>query len=174
MKKVYCENCDKQVDYILKPVKREYKVKDDVVAVEINEAYCAICGKRLFVFKVERENQIRVYDAYKIKHKLLTSNDIIEIRKRHHLSQKDLARKIRIGEKNIARYENGAIQDQSINLLILFYDKFPELFDRDLNCSYTELKNIDTYYCDSEQKIETNFNNNKKNKKLLKGAYCNA
>ena len=53
---------------------------------------------------------------------------IIEIRGKYGLSQSELAKKIMIGAKNIARYETGKIQDKSIDLLIRILNDHPELF----------------------------------------------
>ena len=58
----------------------------------------------------------------------MTSSEIIEIRNKYGLSQSKLAKLIKCGEKNIARYEKGAIQDASIDLLIRMVDLLPNYF----------------------------------------------
>ena len=125
---VFCIHCDKETDYFTKKVIREFDVKELKLTVEVEDAICSSCGHAIFVYEVEKRNQIKVFDTYKKKKGLLTTDEIIKIRKKYGLSQKRLAQLICCGEKNIARYENGAVQDQSIDLLIRMLDKYPEDF----------------------------------------------
>ena len=53
-----------------------------------------------------------MYDEYKKRVGLLTSKEIIAIRKKLNLTQEGLARIMGCGLKTITRYENGAIQDK--------------------------------------------------------------
>lgn len=146
-KKYLCLNCDEERDFYTKPIHRKVEVKGVIVEVDVEQAYCKECGREIFVFPLEKKNQIKIYDAYKKKMGLLTSEDIIAIRKRHGISQSQLADSIRIGQKNIARYENGAIQDKSIDLLIRIYDDPVESFEMfDRNSSRDNLlKSIKEY-----------------------------
>lgn len=128
MLKTFCLNCNDEREYEIKEVEKEYDVKGTKVNVTIQEVYCRECGNKLFIYRIERRNQIKVFDEYKKKVGLLTSEDIVRIRKKYHLTQEELAKIIRCGDKNIARYESGAIQDQSINLLIKMVDEHPEYF----------------------------------------------
>jgi len=88
------------------------------VEAEVKHIFCKDCGEELYDTDIERENTIRINDAYKQKNGLLTSEQIKRIREKHHLSQKKLADLLRTGEKTITRYENGAIQDPSYDLLL--------------------------------------------------------
>ena len=128
IKEIFCIHCDKETDYFTKKVIREFDVKELKLTVEVEDAICSSCGHAIFVYEVEKRNQIKVFDTYKKKKGLLTTDEIIKIRKKYGLSQKRLAQLICCGEKNIARYENGAVQDQSIDLLIRMLDKYPEDF----------------------------------------------
>ena len=128
MGKVFCINCNEETDYITKEVTKEYNVKGVKIEENIKETFCKQCGEKVFIYAIEKENQQKVYDAYKKKMGLLTSKEIIAIRQKYGLSQRKLASLIQCGEKNIARYENCAIQDKSIDLLIAMVDKYPEIF----------------------------------------------
>ena len=81
-------------------------------------AYCKKCGEQLWVDELESRNQKVVYDIYKEKVGLLTTSQIREIRRKRGMTQKELALFLGIGEKDIARYENGAIQTRSIDNMI--------------------------------------------------------
>ena len=128
MEKVFCIHCDKENEFYTKEVIKDVIVKEVSCKVKVTECYCRNCGKSVFVYSVEKENQKIVFDTYKKKMGLLTSDEIISIRKKYGLTQKGLAKVICCGEKNIARYENGAIQDNCINLLLKTVDAHPEIF----------------------------------------------
>ena len=119
-KLVYCLECDHEVEYIQKDELEECKIKSVTISYVAHKAYCSKCNHPLFVYELEKVNQINRFDEYKRKRNLLTSQEIIAIRKKYGLSQTKLARLIKCGAKNIARYELGAIQDSSIDLLIRF------------------------------------------------------
>ena len=59
------------------------------------------------------ENLLRVRDAYRIKYGLLTSVEIIDIRKKYDLTQKELANLLGWGSITISRYETTHIQDET-------------------------------------------------------------
>lgn len=129
MIKTFCVNCNEERECVIKEVTKEFDVKGIMVTATIEETYCSHCNNKVFIYKIEKKNQIKIYDEYKKKVGLLTSQDIIRIRQKYHLTQEELAKLICCGEKNIARYENGAIQDQSINLLLKLVDEHPEYFN---------------------------------------------
>ena len=124
MRKVYCINCDDLVDYTVSKVHKTIEVGDVQVDAEIKEARCINCGELLFVDEIEGYNDIVVYDEYKKKMGLLTSNEIKEIRKKRNMTQKDLANFLGIGEKDITRYENGSIQTKSIDRFIRAFGNY--------------------------------------------------
>ena len=103
------------VDYEVTETTKTFEVRDVQVEATIKEAHCKECGELLYVREIEVENDIAVYDAYKKKVGLLTSKEIIAIRKRRGMTQRQLAKFLNIGEKDITRYENGAIQTKSID-----------------------------------------------------------
>ena len=128
MEKVFCLNCEEEKEFYIKEVTKNFMVKSVVLKAKVKECFCKDCNKHIFVYEIEKENQRIIFDTYKRKVGLLTSTELIELRKKYNLSQRGLAKIICCGEKNIARYENGAIQDQSINLLFVMLKKHPEYF----------------------------------------------
>lgn len=127
-KRIYCINCDCENEFGLRLIKKHFDIRGVSIQVEIVEAYCKNCNNYVFVYDVEKENQKIITDAYKKNAGLLTSFEIEQIRNRFGLSQKQLSNIIKCGEKNIARYENGAIQDRTINLLLVLVRDHPEYF----------------------------------------------
>lgn len=124
----WCLRCDTIGEFETTTEIRKAVVKGVNVEFEAIKAYCPKCGDPLFLYEAERVNQIRCFDEYKRKKGLLTSEEIIDIRKKYGLSQTDLAKALRIGAKNIARYEAGKIQDRCIDFMIRLLNDHPNLF----------------------------------------------
>ena len=64
------------------------------------------------------ENLLNAKNAYRKKHNLLTSNEIIDIRKKYNLSQVDFSRLLGLGDVTITRYETKAIQDETYDSIL--------------------------------------------------------
>ena len=126
--KAYCLACEKEVKYVTKEEIEKCCIKRVNIEYNALKAYCPDCGKDLFVPEYEMINRKNRFDEYKRSNGLLTSDEIIAIRKKYRLSQTKLAKLIRCGEKNIARYELGAVQDRPIDLLIRLVDEHPDYF----------------------------------------------
>lgn len=63
-------------------------------------------------------NLLNARNAYRNKKGLLTSDEIVSIRKNYGLSQVDLAKMLGWGEATISRYESKAIQDEAYDLML--------------------------------------------------------
>ena len=118
VEKAYCDVCNDEVEYEVRVEKNTLRVKELTFEAVEHIAYCKKCGEQLWVDELERRNDIVVYDIYKEKVGLLTTSQIREIRHKRGMTQKELALFLGIGEKDIARYENGAIQSRSIDNMI--------------------------------------------------------
>ncbi|MBO7615223.1 MAG: type II toxin-antitoxin system MqsA family antitoxin [Bacilli bacterium] len=129
MKKLlpFCEQCYKDVDYDTFEVEVSSKIRGVDVKYSFICCRCKNCGGPVYPVRVGRKNDIRRLDSYKRKVGLLTTEEIIAIRKRNHLTQTQLAERIGCGKKTIARYENGAIQDRIFDNMIRLIDKEPDL-----------------------------------------------
>lgn len=114
-KYAYCEKCDKDVAFNTQNEMREITFKGITFSYLHKKAICKHCKDEVFPYTLGKENYISMTDAYKKTIGLLTSKEIIDIRKKMKLSQTELANRIGCGAKNIARYESGAIQIQSID-----------------------------------------------------------
>lgn len=119
---VYCVNCDAEVNYITRQEKKRVVVKGREFEVTLTRAYCAECGEPVSPDAIAKANDLIVFDEYRKLEGLLTSEQIKAIRFKRGLSQVALARLINCGEKNIARYETGTIQDRAFDLLMRLVD----------------------------------------------------
>lgn len=128
-----CDWCGKEVEIILSQAPETVRVKDEEITLQIKNCKCSCCGAELWISEVENENLRNAYNEYRKRHKLLLPEQIREIRESYGMSQVSFAKLLGFGEKTIARYENGSIQDVAHNnLMLLMSDKhnFQKLFER--------------------------------------------
>ena len=112
MEKFFCEICKKKVNYIIrKNIIKEYK--GQIVEVEENIAVCNKCGTDIFVPDIENDNLKRLYSKYKELTGLISTEEIIKLREKYNLSQRELVAILGWGKMTINRYENGSLPSKS-------------------------------------------------------------
>ena len=127
--KVYCPYCKKEVEY--KVEKRDLK---EFRGIEINTyenvAICKECHQDLYVNEIEEKNNERTYELYREKANIIKPQDIIDLRGKYDISQRELTAILGFGKMTINRYERGGVPTKSqsdyIKLLIDNNDKFIE------------------------------------------------
>lgn len=96
-------------------------IKGEEVTYEERFYFCANADEEENEFEtagMANENLLNARNAYRKKMKLLTSDEIVEIRENYGLSQVDLARLLGWGEATISRYESKAIQDGAYDTML--------------------------------------------------------
>lgn len=127
--KVYCPYCKKEVEYRIE--KRDLK---EFRGIEIstfeNVAICKECNQDLYVNEIENENNERIYEIYRSKANIIKAEDVINLRAKYDISQRELTSILGFGKMTINRYERGWVPTKSqsdyIKLLIENDDKFIE------------------------------------------------
>lgn len=127
--KVYCPYCKKEVEYEIE--KRELK---EFRGIEVNTfenvAICNECNQDLYVNKIEDENNERIYKIYREKANIIKAEDIVKLREKYDISQRELTAILGFGKMTINRYERGGLPTKSqsdyIKLLIENEDEFIE------------------------------------------------
>ena len=114
----YCFSCENDTEYEIKEIEETIQVKNKIITVKQYKCICKICGEAVTDEKIQIKNDIIAFDAYKKTMGLLTSEEIKNIRKKYDLSQVNLAKLLGFGEKSIARYESGSIQDEAHDLML--------------------------------------------------------
>lgn len=125
----YCPYCKKEVDYKIE--KRELK---EFRGIEINTyenvAVCKECHQDLYVNEIEEKNNERIYELYREKANLIKPQDIVNLREKYDISQRELTAILGFGKMTINRYERGGVPTKSqsdyIKLLIDNDSKFIE------------------------------------------------
>ena len=127
--RVYCPYCKKEVEYKIE--KRDLK---EFRGIEVNTfenvAICNECNQDLYVNEIEDVNNERIYQIYREKANIIKAEDIIKLREKYDISQRELTSILGFGKMTINRYERGGLPTKSqsdyIKLLIENDDKFIE------------------------------------------------
>lgn len=122
--KLFCNKCDKEVsvNYEIKEVVQ--KINNEDIFIEAKIPYCKECNEELSDLDLEEIRYDLAFDKYRRLKKLLSSNEIKDIREKYGLSQRAFSRVLGFAESTINRYELGAIQANTHNMVILF-SKYP-------------------------------------------------
>lgn len=127
MNEQYCPCCKKEVGTDIRKVVESYTVKGQEITVESKVRFCKGCGSQILDETLDRENIEKVYSQYRQKNGLLSPAKIKEIRLKYGATQVTFAKILGLGDKTIARYENGSLQEEAQNNLILLAET-PSIF----------------------------------------------
>ena len=123
-----CTCCMEEHKVHMVEVDEENIFKGDKIKYNAIYEYCDIAEEFFETDNMITLNDISMKNAYRKKNELLTSDDIIELRNRYDMSQKDLAVILGWGEKTITRYEGHQVQDMAHDYVLRKIDGDPECF----------------------------------------------
>ncbi|MCC7408526.1 MAG: DUF4065 domain-containing protein [Phycisphaeraceae bacterium] len=114
---MFCPRCEVDRDCQREVRQETYDVRGEKIALDVPAWVCPVCGESMveasFGDPIEK-----VYEAYRKKHGLLTSEEIAGIRERWGLSQVAFASLLGMSQATINRYERGSLQQQKEDELI--------------------------------------------------------
>lgn len=116
-----CPLCDRTHEVEERKRLAAITLKGDRITYEERYYFCANADEDESEFEtgsMTNENLLNARNAYRVKHGLLTSDEIVAIRESYGLSQVDLARLLGWGEATISRYESKAIQDEAYDTML--------------------------------------------------------
>lgn len=116
----YCEDCRKKVEAKVVVREEEYDIRGEVIKVDAQVSVCPECGGEFFSDELDDITIVQVYNEYRKRHKMLFPEEIKHIREQYGLSQISFSKLLNWGDKTIQRYENGSIQSNAQNSLLLF------------------------------------------------------
>lgn len=131
IKKVFLNNCPVCGQaHEVKEIEDDAQViiKGEPITYKERYFYCEnaeIDESEFIPARMANKNLLAARDNYRRKHHLLTSSDIVYLRKDYDLSQVELARLLGWGEATISRYESKAIQDESHDMMLRLIRKDP-------------------------------------------------
>ncbi|MBM6973502.1 type II TA system antitoxin MqsA family protein [Lactobacillus gallinarum] len=131
IKKVFLDNCpvcDQAHEVKEFEDDAQVIIKGEQITYKERYFYCEnadIDESEFIPARMANKNLLAARDNYRKKHHLLTSRDIVDLRKDYDLSQVELARLLGWGEATISRYESKAIQDESHDMMLQLIRKDP-------------------------------------------------
>jgi putative zinc finger/helix-turn-helix YgiT family protein len=99
----------------IKTATRELTFRGKRVKFRAQHYVCPVCGIEADDLGLAAENQKALSDAYRTTVRLLTSEQLIERRKKLGWTQEDLARAANVGIASIKRWETGQIQTRAMD-----------------------------------------------------------
>ena len=79
--KVFCESCDKKVNYYITVEEVTRKVKDIEITLKVPVTKCITCKKEVISLNEEIEAQDMFFSEYRTRKGLIQTKEIIRIRK---------------------------------------------------------------------------------------------
>ena len=145
-----CPLCDKIHSIEIRKRITKGLIKNQTIEYEEIFYYCENEDDEFTPGDVLDGNLLRARDAYRIKHGLLTSSELKEIRREFTLTQREFSNILGWGDITIQRYEKKSIQDETYDKIMrMFYenpifameliDKRKELIDE---ARFLELRNL--------------------------------
>lgn len=159
-----CRSCMEEHEVDIVEVVEHESFKGVEVDFPASYEYCSNADEYLANEDMIRANSLAVKDAYREKAGLLTSKEIISLREKYGVSQKDLSEILDWGMATITRYENHQVQDRAHDDILRKIDADPQWFIEILKRSKDKLspKAFDAYYRIASMKYR-----NQKNQYLI-------
>lgn len=93
-----------------------WKIRGETILSEDHIGRCSECGQEWSLWDIDAVG--KAYEAYRKKHGFLTPEEIIHIREKQGLNQKEFADLLGLRESTIERIEGGGLQEESHDMLI--------------------------------------------------------
>lgn len=151
-----CESCCEEHEIWLVEDDEETIFKNEVIHYKARYYYCQFMDEYYEDEELMRINQRVLKDKDREMVHLLTSQDIIDIRKKYMISQKDLSKLLGLSPVTITRYENYQIQDKAHDVILRKLSEDPswfiELLHRSENLFSSNLYN--KYFKNAKQLLD--------------------
>ncbi|MFA4137705.1 MULTISPECIES: type II TA system antitoxin MqsA family protein [unclassified Brevibacillus] len=115
---LFCHKCDQEREFKLIEKTFNYPVKEMDINITGMLAFCNECNEELFHPIIDEQNQETAFKKYRDLKGIVQPEEIIAIRKKYNLNQRDYSKLLGFGEITITRYENGSIPTQAQNQII--------------------------------------------------------
>lgn len=144
-KKIFCEECRKDIKYITTTIPMLGTIKDKEYHYIGQKASCAECGSQIFVPEISDFNLQALYDVYRKENGIISLEQIREIPEKYSIGKRPLSLLLGWGEQTFSRYTDGDIPTkQYSDILIRIYNE-PEFYSELLEAKKGNLKSALSY-----------------------------
>lgn len=123
-----CPCCMQEHDVMIVRDVAKNIYKEQLVEYDAIYEYCEIADEYLVPEEMITTNDIAMKNAYREANGLLTTDQIIAIRRKYNITQGDLANLLGWGGKTITRYEGHQVQDAAHDAVLRKIDSDPEWY----------------------------------------------
>lgn len=123
-KKVFCEECRNDVDYIVATTLMTGSIREKEYSYIGKETHCAECGSHIYVPEISDANLRALYDAYRQANGIITLDQIREIPVKYAIGKRPLSLLLRWREQTFSRYYDGDMPTkQYSDILVRIYNE---------------------------------------------------
>jgi len=128
-----------------------FKVRDTEITILADALVDDETNEIIFDRQLDNAAINLAFDQYRLNNNIVSSQDIINFRKKYKLSQRSLSILLNVSSATISRYEKGVLPSESINNL------FKQIMSDDV--SFMELfnQNKNNLLVEDKQKVESAF-----------------
>ena len=145
MEKTFCEECRKDVEYLVQTKEMIGKIKGEEYCYIGKEATCADCGAYVYVAQINDENLESLYDEYRKKNNIISLSTIRELPNKYAIGKRPLSLLLRWGEQTFSRFYDGDIPTKQYSEMLLRLYNEPVYFSELLETNKDNLKSILSY-----------------------------
>ncbi len=144
-RKVFCEDCRRDVDFKVKDIRMEGTIKGEKYNYNGKVAHCSDCNSEIYVDEVNDFNLKALYDEYRKKNNIISLEEISEICSKYGIGKRPLSLLLGWGEQTFSRYCDGDIPSkQYSDVLKKIYDD-PFYYNEMLEKNKNNLKSESAY-----------------------------
>ena len=131
-----CPICEKITELEVIREKNDFRIRGEEIEVDVEYLRCLECNGEFEDPKSKEDPLEKAYREYRNRYNMMQSEEILDLRKRYSLTQRELSRLMGCGGATLSRYENGALQDDS-------HDRFLKLLKNPNNMQRLIITNGD-------------------------------
>jgi len=113
-----CPNCEASKSFVTQESEIEQEYRKETFNISSECTVCSECGFSILADGQSDKLRMKTVDAYRNKHGLLTSFEMVARRKKMVMTQQQFADHVGVGIASIKRWEGGRVQDPSSDALI--------------------------------------------------------
>lgn len=144
-KTVFCAECRKDVGFVTKETVFKRTLKDNEYSFIGLEAYCADCGKPIYVSEIEDNNLKLLYDAYRKANDIISLDEILSISKKYAIGKRPLSLLLGWGEQTFTRYCNGDMPSKQYSDILRRLYNEPTYYNELLQNNKDRMKSNSSY-----------------------------
>jgi len=127
--KGFCPNCEKETELDFIKAMEEVIVRSEAIPVNVEYYKCKECGSEFPDPKSTIDTLDIAYREYRQRHGMLQPEQIRELREKYGFTQQEMSNILGWGGATLSRYENGALQDEAHETILVLIQEPLNLID---------------------------------------------